>query len=92
MERDFRTYQIQKCIKYIFLIKLLYEYFKYLNFVETGIIDKEVIGEGTEVNFKYDGRKLFTKNLKTKRVDISISKCYKTYIDIKNYIGNVKYG
>jgi len=27
MERDFRAYQIQKCIKYIFLIKLLIEYY-----------------------------------------------------------------
>ena len=80
MRRDFRSYQIQKYIKYLLFIKFFAEYYKYLNFVET------------EVNFKYDGRKLFTKNLKTKRVDISILKCYKTYIDIKNYIGNVRYG
>jgi len=48
MESDFRTVQIQKCIKYIFLIKLLIEYYKYLNLEET------------EVTFKYDvlGRRI----------------------------------
>ena len=80
MERNFRIIQIYKYFKYIVFFKFLIEYNKYLNIEET------------EVNFNYDGRKLFTKNLKTKRVDISILKCYKTYIDIKNYIGNVRYG
>ncbi len=35
MERDFRSYQIQKYIKYIFLIKFLYEYFSSVNYSES---------------------------------------------------------